>query len=63
MREKLKLKNMKVSFAGSIITNDNHFSQVLRKKIKEKFNDVVIKEPEQPPVMGALLIAKNLVKK
>jgi len=59
MKEKLRLKVLEVSFAGSIITNDNYFSQVLRKKIKERFDDVVIKEPEQPPVIGALLIAKN----
>ena len=36
MKEKLKLEILDVYFAGSIITNDNHFSQVLRRKIKEK---------------------------
>jgi N-acetylglucosamine kinase-like BadF-type ATPase len=63
MKEKLKLKNMEVCFSGSIIANDNYFSQLLRKKIKERLDDVVIKEPEQPPVMGAILITKALVKK
>jgi N-acetylglucosamine kinase-like BadF-type ATPase len=63
MMEKLKLKPFNVSFTGSIIANDNYFSQMLRKKIYERFDDVVIKEPEQPPVMGALLIAKELFNK
>jgi len=60
MKERLKLKPFNVSFTGSIIANDNYFSQMLRKKINERFDDVLIKEPEQPPVMGALLIAKEL---
>jgi N-acetylglucosamine kinase-like BadF-type ATPase len=63
MREKLKLKTLGVSFAGSIITNDNYLSQMLRKKIAQKFEDVIIKEPEQSSLMGALLIAKTLMKK
>jgi len=63
MREKLKLKKMELSFSGSIITNDNYLSKMLRKKITERFNDVLIKEPEQSPVMGAILIAKELVNK
>ncbi len=60
MREKLKLKKMEISFSGSIITNDNYLSRILRKKITERFDDVIIKEPELSPVMGALLIAKEL---
>ncbi len=63
MKEKLKLKKMGVSLSGSIITNDNYLSRILRKKITDRFDDVIIKEPEQPPVMGALLIAKKLINK
>ncbi len=60
MKEKLNQNIMEVSFIGSVITNDNFFSQMLNKKIKEGFNDVIIKEPENQPAMGALFIAKEL---
>jgi N-acetylglucosamine kinase-like BadF-type ATPase len=63
MKEKLSQKIMEVSFIGSVITNDNFFSQMLNKKIKEKFNDVIVKEPEYQPVMGAVFIVKELVLK
>ena len=62
MREKIKLKAMEVSFFGSIIANDNYFSRLLRKKIGEKFDDVVVKEPAQSPAIGAILIAKDIMK-
>ena len=61
MREKIKLKAMEVSFFGSIIANDNYFSRLLRKKIGEKFDDVVVKEPAQSPAIGAILIAKDIM--
>jgi len=63
MKEKLNQEVMEVSFIGSIITNDNFFSQMLNKKIKERFNDVIVKEAEHQPVMGAVFISKELALK
>jgi len=63
MKEKLKQEVMEVSFIGSIITNDNFFSQMLNKKIKERFNDVIVKEAEHQPVMGAVFISRELALK
>jgi N-acetylglucosamine kinase-like BadF-type ATPase len=62
MKEKLKQKTMEVSFTGSIITTDNFLSRQLHKKIKEKFDDVKVIEPEHQSVMGAVLIAKSFIK-
>lgn len=61
MRKKLKLRTMKVSFSGSIIANNNYFSRLLSMKIKERFNDVVIKKSAQSPAIGAILIAKDIM--
>lgn len=63
MKKKLKVEIIEVSFTGSIITTDNYFSHLLHKKIKEKFNDVKIIEPEQPAAMGAVLLAKEITEK
>ncbi|HSP88609.1 MAG TPA: BadF/BadG/BcrA/BcrD ATPase family protein [Ignavibacteriaceae bacterium] len=63
MKEKLKQEVLEISFSGSIITNDNFFSNMLTKKINETFKDVKIKEPENHPVMGAIIIAKELLNK
>lgn len=61
MKGKLKQEILEVSFIGSVITNDNFLSQMLNKKIKERFDDVIIKKPEHLPVMGALFMAKAKV--
>ncbi len=63
MKEKLKQEIMEIAFIGSIITNDNYFSQMLNKKIKERFKDVIVKEAEHQPVMGAVFLAKEIATK
>ncbi len=60
MRVKLNFKILEVCFSGSIIVNNNFFSHTLHKKIKKSFNDVIVKEPDYQPVMGALFIAKQI---
>ena len=61
MKKKLKQDAFNLCFEGSVITKDNFFSQALRKKIRSRFKDIKITEPEQSPLMGAILIAKELV--
>lgn len=53
-------KKLFVSFIGSLITTENYFSFRFREKVVQKFDDVVIKEPENPPEIGAVLMAKQL---
>jgi N-acetylglucosamine kinase-like BadF-type ATPase len=60
MKAKLKQTSLDVCFTGSIITTDNFFSRTLLKKIREQFPDVNIKEPDHPPAMGAIFMAKKL---
>lgn len=60
MKKKLNEKKLFVSFIGSLITTENYFSFRFREKVVQKFDDVVIKEPENPPEIGAVLMAKQL---
>ncbi len=61
MLKKINEPELCVSFIGSIITNDNIFSRTLKKKINEKFPQVIIKDADYPPAMGAVLMAKKIV--
>ncbi|NWF50267.1 MAG: hypothetical protein HXY49_06970 [Ignavibacteriaceae bacterium] len=60
MEKKLNEKILFVSLIGSIITKENYFSFVFREKVMQKFTNVFIKEPENPPEIGAALMAKQL---
>ena len=59
MKEKLKEEVMNVSLIGGLIRNDNFFSRVLIKKVNNSFKDINIMEPDFPPAMGAVMIAKK----
>jgi N-acetylglucosamine kinase-like BadF-type ATPase len=61
MYRKLNEKVMNLALIGSLITHDNIYSEYFRRKISEKFRDVNIKEPDYPPAMGAVLMAKKLI--
>lgn len=61
MQRKLDEKTMLVAFIGSIITNKNIYSDLLRKKIAEKLPNVVMKNAENSPAMGAVLMAKKII--
>lgn len=61
MRKKLNEKIMLAAFIGSIITNKNVYSDLLRKKIAEKLPNVVVKDAENSPAMGAVLMAKKII--
>lgn len=62
MRKKLKEKKMYVALIGSLITTENFYSFKLREKVVQKFDDVVIKDAENPPEIGAALLAKQLAR-
>ena len=58
--KKMKIKNLKTAFVGSLITNKNIYSILLEQKIKLSFRNITILKPELSPVEGAILIAKKL---
>lgn len=60
MRKKLKEKKMYVALIGSLIATENFYSFRFREKVVQKFDDVVIKDAENPPEIGAAILAKQL---
>jgi len=62
LKKKLKQPILKLALFGSIITNDNYFSKTFLRKIKEQLPDVNVVEPEHSPAMGAVLMAKELLR-
>jgi N-acetylglucosamine kinase-like BadF-type ATPase len=61
MYKKLKEKRMNLALIGSLLTHDNVYSEYFRRKIKDRLTGVTIKEPDYPPAMGAVLMAKKLI--
>lgn len=61
MKEKLNENVLYVSLIGSLLTTENYYSYMFKEKVVRKFTDVVIKEAENTPEIGAVLMAKNLV--
>lgn len=61
MKIKLQLSQLKISLIGSLITTANYYSYLFNEKVVRNYNDVVIKEAENPPEIGAALMAKQLL--
>ncbi len=60
MKRKLNEKILLLSFIGSLLTKDNYYSYLIKEKIVQQFDDVLIKEAENPPEIGAVIMAKEL---
>ena len=63
MAKKLNQPVLSLAFIGGIISSDNIYSETFRKKIKETLPEVNIKQPDYPPEMGAVLLAKEFLSK
>jgi len=61
MMKKMNTIDLHVSFAGSLITNNNIYSEMLRDKIKTTLPTVKIVEPRHSPIEGAILLAKEMM--
>jgi N-acetylglucosamine kinase-like BadF-type ATPase len=48
-----------LAFVGSLLTNDNAYSRMLRSALKRRLPDIVIRPAESSPVVGAALMAIN----
>jgi len=53
-------KKLTLSFAGSLLTNNNYYSRGLKRKVNAEFKNVRIIKAKYPPVTGAVILAKNL---
>jgi len=63
LRRKMKLRKMKLSFAGSLLCNKNYYSDLLKRKIQKNLKFVEIASPENSPAVGAILLAKKYLGK
>ncbi len=62
MHKKVNEKILLTAFIGGIITHKNIYSDTLRKKIYENLPNVEVKNAENSPAMGAVLLAKHILK-
>jgi len=62
MQKKVNEKILYTAFIGGIITHKNVYSATLLKKISEKLPNIVVKDAENSPAMGAVLMAKQILK-
>ncbi|NWF89941.1 MAG: hypothetical protein HXY50_10830 [Ignavibacteriaceae bacterium] len=63
MHKKLNEDILFVAFIGGIITNKNIYSSTLLNKIEQNLKNVIVKEAENSPAMGAVLMAMQILKK
>ncbi len=63
IKRKVGIKNLRVTFSGSLISNKDYFSGLLRRKIKSGLPGVEIIKPDNPPEVGAILLALKYLKK
>ncbi len=60
MLKKLINDDLKLCFIGSTISNKHFYSNLLKSKIEIALPKVQIVEPKYPPVIGAILLLKNI---
>lgn len=58
----LNERTMKLSLVGGIISTDNFYSNLFKKKLNEQLPFVEIVNPENPPEIGAVILAKEKIK-
>lgn len=59
MQEKLGDDNMKLAFIGGIVSNNNPYSNMLKEKIKLYLPHIKLQNPDYPPEIGAVIMAKQ----
>ncbi len=60
INSKKKNERLPLSFAGSLLTNDNFYSRKVRSVIKRTLPQLSLRAAEASPVIGAVLMAKDL---
>ncbi len=62
MLKKINEPVFNTALIGGLISSENIYSNTLRKKVSEKLSNVNLTLPENPPEVGAILMAKNFIK-
>ncbi|MCL4278864.1 MAG: hypothetical protein KJZ60_04150, partial [Ignavibacteriaceae bacterium] len=57
--EKFRTNILSVAFSGSLIDNENFYSDLLKRKIKSTLPNVKITQAVLSPIGGAILFAKK----
>jgi N-acetylglucosamine kinase-like BadF-type ATPase len=63
MYNKMNEEALNVSFIGGLISSQNFYSNLFKKKIADQLPHVKVIEPIYPPAMGAVLMAKEKISK
>lgn len=58
MSIKLNEKKMNISLIGGLITTDNFYANLFRQKISDILTNVIMKDPDYSPAIGAAIMAK-----
>jgi len=59
--KKMDTIDLSISFAGSLISKNNIYSEMLRNNIKTSLPSVKIVTPQYSPIEGAILLAKEIL--
>lgn len=59
MKKKINTDILNISLIGGIVSSDNFFSRMFKKRVSENFPFAKIKLPEFPPEIGAAIMAKS----
>jgi len=57
---KLMSKNFRLCLSGSLLNKKNYFSSLVKEKIMSYYPGIIIKNPEFPPEIGAVMMAKKI---
>lgn len=63
MAKKTNNERMKLVFIGGMISNENVFSKMLKEKLKLFLPNINLQLPDNPPEIGAVILAKQLSEK
>ena len=61
LTSKIQTDKINVAFSGSLLDNDNYYSELLNRKIKSTLQNVKVVKPAFTPLGGAILFAKRIV--
>lgn len=59
--KKLMSKNFRLCLSGSLLNKKNYFSSLVKVKIKSQYPGISIDNPQFPPELGAVMIAKKII--
>lgn len=59
MKRKIKTDVLNISLIGGIVSSDNFFARMFKKRVTENFPFANIKQPDFSPEIGAALMAKS----